>query len=189
MQIGVIGGSIWGNRGAEAMVATCIGHIRRTWPAARALIFSYFPLQDRRILAAADARRRGRAAACTRVSPGSFLVPGSCRGTHGFHNSRPVPPARSSRVAPMPDSPGCLRHLIRRRPSEVLAVQCSVDPARLSAASAGNQDVPGNGSVPESAQPHAGTRRTETLPTCSRAKHHRLLPIWHRCRSKRSDTR
>ena len=54
MQIGVIGGSIWGNRGAEAMVATCIGHIRRTWPAARVCIFSYFPLQDRRILAAAD---------------------------------------------------------------------------------------------------------------------------------------
>lgn len=52
MQIGVIGGSIWGNRGAEAMVATCAGHIRRTWPTARVCIFSYFPARDSQILAA-----------------------------------------------------------------------------------------------------------------------------------------
>lgn len=61
MQIGVIGGSIWGNRGAEAMVATCVGHVRRTWPAARVCIFSYFPVRDRQIVSApnvviADAR-------------------------------------------------------------------------------------------------------------------------------------
>ena len=61
MQFGVIGGSILGNRGAEAMVATSVGHIHRTWPAARICIFSYFPARDRQIVSApnvfvADAR-------------------------------------------------------------------------------------------------------------------------------------
>lgn len=61
MQIGVIGGSIWGNRGAEAMIATCVGHIRQTWPHARVCIFSYLPRRDRQIVSVpnvivADAR-------------------------------------------------------------------------------------------------------------------------------------
>jgi len=46
MHVSIIGGSIWGNRGAEAMVTTCIGYIRQRWPDARISVFSYFPRQD-----------------------------------------------------------------------------------------------------------------------------------------------
>lgn len=46
MHVSIIGGSIWGNRGAEAMVTTCIGYIRQHCPSARISVFSYFPRQD-----------------------------------------------------------------------------------------------------------------------------------------------
>lgn len=47
---GVIGGSIWGNRGAEAMVVTTIGMLRREEPDAEFVIFTYFPGRDRQLV-------------------------------------------------------------------------------------------------------------------------------------------
>jgi polysaccharide pyruvyl transferase WcaK-like protein len=47
---GVIGGSLWGNRGAEAMIVTTIGRIRDRDPGASFVIFSYFPDRDRELL-------------------------------------------------------------------------------------------------------------------------------------------
>lgn len=44
--IGVIGATVWGNRGAEAMLATTVGQVRRRWPEARFRVFSYYPVQD-----------------------------------------------------------------------------------------------------------------------------------------------
>ncbi|WP_129664967.1 polysaccharide pyruvyl transferase family protein [Phytoactinopolyspora endophytica] len=46
----VIGGTLWGNRGAEAMVATTIGRVRDHDPEASFLIMSYFPERDRELL-------------------------------------------------------------------------------------------------------------------------------------------
>lgn len=46
----VIGGSIWGNRGAEAMAVTTIGRVRDHDPEASFLIMSYFPGQDRELV-------------------------------------------------------------------------------------------------------------------------------------------
>ncbi|NEE01224.1 polysaccharide pyruvyl transferase family protein [Phytoactinopolyspora halotolerans] len=46
----VIGGTLWGNRGAEAMVATTIGRVRERDPGASFLIMSYFPERDRELL-------------------------------------------------------------------------------------------------------------------------------------------
>lgn len=43
----VIGGTIWGNRGAEAMVVTTIGRVRDRDPGASFLIMSYLPDRDR----------------------------------------------------------------------------------------------------------------------------------------------
>lgn len=43
---GVIGGTLWGNRGAEAMVVTTIGRVRDRDPDARFALFSYMPSQD-----------------------------------------------------------------------------------------------------------------------------------------------
>jgi colanic acid/amylovoran biosynthesis protein len=45
----VIGGTLWGNRGAEAMVVTTIGEVRRRDPDARFLVLSYFPARDRQL--------------------------------------------------------------------------------------------------------------------------------------------
>lgn len=50
LHFGVIGGSVWGNRGAEAMVATCVGHLLRSWPEAQVHVFSYLPRQDARLV-------------------------------------------------------------------------------------------------------------------------------------------
>lgn len=47
---GVIGGTLWGNRGAEAMVVTTIGQVRERDPGAEFVIFSYFPDRDRQLL-------------------------------------------------------------------------------------------------------------------------------------------
>jgi polysaccharide pyruvyl transferase WcaK-like protein len=49
-RIAIIGGSIWGNRGAEAMIVTAIGQIRQRWPEAEFEIFSYLPHRDRQLL-------------------------------------------------------------------------------------------------------------------------------------------
>jgi polysaccharide pyruvyl transferase WcaK-like protein len=43
----IIGGTVWGNRGAEAMVATTIGRLRERDPDARFLLLSYQPARDR----------------------------------------------------------------------------------------------------------------------------------------------
>jgi len=49
--ISIIGGTIWGNRGAEAMLTTCIGRLRDAFPQARFNIFSYYPQKDRELVA------------------------------------------------------------------------------------------------------------------------------------------
>ncbi|NPV57324.1 MAG: hypothetical protein HPY76_11730 [Anaerolineae bacterium] len=48
--IGVIGGSIWGNRGAESMLVTTIGMVRRKHPDAKFVVFSYLPKKDRTLI-------------------------------------------------------------------------------------------------------------------------------------------
>lgn len=45
----IVGGTLWGNRGAEAMVVTSIGEMRARDPAATFLLFSYLPQADRRL--------------------------------------------------------------------------------------------------------------------------------------------
>jgi colanic acid/amylovoran biosynthesis protein len=45
--VGVIGGTISGNRGAEAMLVTVVGKIHEKFPDAEIKIFSYYPKQDR----------------------------------------------------------------------------------------------------------------------------------------------
>ncbi len=47
---GVVGGTLWGNRGAEAMVVTTIGEVRQRDPGARFLLLSYLPAADRALL-------------------------------------------------------------------------------------------------------------------------------------------
>ena len=47
---GVVGGTLWGNRGAEAMVVTTIGEVRQRDPDARFLLLSYLPSADRDLL-------------------------------------------------------------------------------------------------------------------------------------------
>jgi colanic acid/amylovoran biosynthesis protein len=47
---GIIGGTLWGNRGAEAMVVTTIGRVRERDPDARFVLLSYFPDRDRSLL-------------------------------------------------------------------------------------------------------------------------------------------
>ena len=46
----VIGGSIWGNRGAEAMAVTTIARVREKDPEAEFLLFTYFPERDRELV-------------------------------------------------------------------------------------------------------------------------------------------
>lgn len=50
-QISLIGATLAGNRGAEAMLATTVGRIRDTMPDSRFIIHSYFPKDDREICA------------------------------------------------------------------------------------------------------------------------------------------
>lgn len=47
---GVIGGSIWGNRGAEAMIVTTIGRVRERDPDATFVLLTYFPERDRALV-------------------------------------------------------------------------------------------------------------------------------------------
>lgn len=47
---GVIGASLWGNRGAEAMIVTTIGRVRALDPSASFDIWSYQPAKDRSLL-------------------------------------------------------------------------------------------------------------------------------------------
>lgn len=46
----IIGATVWGNRGAEAMVTTCIGHLRQRFPQIHVSIFSYLPHRDRELV-------------------------------------------------------------------------------------------------------------------------------------------
>ena len=48
--ISIIGGTIWGNRGAESMLVTTIGQLRGFFPEARFNIFSYYPTKDRELV-------------------------------------------------------------------------------------------------------------------------------------------
>lgn len=48
--VGIIGGTIWGNRGAEAMLVTATGQIRDRFPGAHIIVFSYVPAQDRALI-------------------------------------------------------------------------------------------------------------------------------------------
>jgi len=46
----IIGGTIWGNRGAESMLVTVIGQLRANFPDAHFNIFSYYPAKDRELI-------------------------------------------------------------------------------------------------------------------------------------------
>lgn len=48
--VGVVGGTIYGNRGAEAMLATSIGKVRELYPEANIKVFSYYPEKDRALI-------------------------------------------------------------------------------------------------------------------------------------------
>ncbi len=48
--VAVIGGTIWGNRGAEAMLVTTIGKVRAMRPGASIIVFSYYPDRDRQLV-------------------------------------------------------------------------------------------------------------------------------------------
>jgi polysaccharide pyruvyl transferase WcaK-like protein len=49
-RIAIIGGTIWGNRGAESMLVTTIYRIRTSFPDAKFFIFSYYPKKDRELV-------------------------------------------------------------------------------------------------------------------------------------------
>lgn len=49
-KISIIGGTLWGNRGAEAMLETAIGEMRKRLPDAEFGIFSYYAPADRALL-------------------------------------------------------------------------------------------------------------------------------------------
>ena len=53
-KIAIVGGTIWGNRGAEAMLATVIGRIRLHHPTAEFFVFSYYPEKDRELISRPD---------------------------------------------------------------------------------------------------------------------------------------
>ena len=53
-RIAIIGATFWGNRGAEAMLATTIGRLRDRLPGARFHVFSYYPRNDRRLVQRSD---------------------------------------------------------------------------------------------------------------------------------------
>lgn len=48
--IAITGATLWGNRGAEAMLVTTIGQVRARRPDARIILFSYFPRRDRALV-------------------------------------------------------------------------------------------------------------------------------------------
>ena len=47
--VAIIAGTIAGNRGAEAMLTTCIGQMRERYENARFFVYSYYPESDRRL--------------------------------------------------------------------------------------------------------------------------------------------
>jgi polysaccharide pyruvyl transferase WcaK-like protein len=49
-RIAITGGTLWGNRGAQAMLETTIGEIRQRLPQAEFGVFSYYPERDRTLL-------------------------------------------------------------------------------------------------------------------------------------------
>ena len=50
MVVSIIGGTIWGNRGAESMLVTSIGIIRERFPDTKFNVFSYVPEKDRQLV-------------------------------------------------------------------------------------------------------------------------------------------
>ncbi|HET59246.1 MAG TPA: polysaccharide pyruvyl transferase family protein [Chloroflexi bacterium] len=50
LRIAIIGGTLWGNRGAQAMLETTIGEMRQHLPQAEFGVFSYYPEKDRALL-------------------------------------------------------------------------------------------------------------------------------------------
>ena len=48
--VSIIGGTVWGNRGAESMLTTSIGMIRQDYPQAKFYVFSYYPKMDRELV-------------------------------------------------------------------------------------------------------------------------------------------
>lgn len=52
--VSVTGGTIWGNRGAEAMLVTVVGKLREMRPGGHIYVFSYQPKQDRALVQADD---------------------------------------------------------------------------------------------------------------------------------------
>ena len=50
MTFSVIAGTIWGNRGAEAMLETAVGRVRDRFPDAEFAVFSYYPKRDRSLV-------------------------------------------------------------------------------------------------------------------------------------------
>jgi len=48
--IAIIGGTIWGNRGAESMLVTTIGKLREEIPNLKFNVFSYYPPKDRELI-------------------------------------------------------------------------------------------------------------------------------------------
>lgn len=63
----IIGGTLWGNRGAEAMVVTTIGRIRERDPDARFVLMSYYPGADRKLA-------EGAGVVVDNASPASLLL-------------------------------------------------------------------------------------------------------------------
>ncbi|MDY0340241.1 MAG: Coenzyme F420 hydrogenase/dehydrogenase, beta subunit C-terminal domain [Coriobacteriia bacterium] len=50
MVIAIIAATVWGNRGAEAMLEATIGRLRDRWPDARFIVYSYYPERDRELI-------------------------------------------------------------------------------------------------------------------------------------------
>ncbi|MCC5982597.1 MAG: polysaccharide pyruvyl transferase family protein [Oceanicaulis sp.] len=50
----IIGGTLWGKRGAEAMVCTTMARVREKTPDSRFVLMSYYPAADRKLAAGAD---------------------------------------------------------------------------------------------------------------------------------------
>lgn len=49
-EVSLIGATLYGNRGAEAMLSTTIGELRARYPGLRFNVFSYYPAKDRELL-------------------------------------------------------------------------------------------------------------------------------------------
>jgi polysaccharide pyruvyl transferase WcaK-like protein len=47
--VSIVGGTLWGNRGAEAMLVTTIGAIREEHPDCQFYVFSYYPERDKEL--------------------------------------------------------------------------------------------------------------------------------------------